>query len=194
MALPNPDALLAAALDAALARQPAAAARLARHAGKVARLALPARPVNLLLDVDGRFHVAPADARVDLTLTPNPAALPAWLTGGGLDRLFHADGDGLFAADLAGALAAFDWVLALRPYLGDIAASRIDGLFADLGAWRVQALASAGRNLAEYAVHEQAVLADAGAVRGFVAEVDRLREDVDRLAARLALLESGTSA
>jgi ubiquinone biosynthesis protein UbiJ len=98
-------------------------------------------------------------------------------------------GDGVFAADIAHALAEFDWVLALRPYLGDIAASRIDQFLRGAMNWRGQAIESAGRNLAEYAVYEQAMLAEPYAVREFIEAVDRLREDADRLEARLRLLE-----
>lgn len=185
-------ASLAAALNALLDAQPAALSRLQRHSGKTVRLALPILPLNLTLDENGRFRplAETSEAEPALTLTPIPSALPLWLSGGKLGDLFRFEGDGLFAADLSGALADFDWVLALRPYLGDIAASRVEQFLRGFGAWREQAVAAAGRNLAEYAVYEQAMLAEPHAARAFVSEVDALREDVDRLAARLALLES----
>lgn len=194
----SPDSLpanvLASALNALLDRQPMARSRLGRHAGKSLCLTLPLFPLRLTLveDSEGgcRFSPAPADAVTDLTLTPQPAALPKWLTGGTLGDLFSAEGDGLLAADVAQALAAFDWVLALRPYLGDIAASRVDQFIQGFHAWRVQAVEAAGRNVAEYAVHEQALLAEPHALREFITEVDRLREDADRLEARLQLLEA----
>lgn len=188
----RPEFALAIALNALLERQPAALARLQRHAGKTLRLALPLLDLQLALDAEGRFRPAPAPAEAEpsLTLIPDPAALPRWFTGGSLAQLFRAQGDGVLAADIAGALAAFDWVLALRPYLGDIAASRVDQLIQGLSAWRQQALEAAGRNLAEYAVYEQAALAEPQAAREFIAAVDRLREDADRLEARLKLLEA----
>lgn len=191
---PSSAAPLAAALNALLARQPIARERLRRHAGKTLRLALPLLDLRVTVAADGddcRFDTAPEEAGVDLTLAPQPAALPGWLVGGSMSELFSAEGDGLLAADVAKAFADFDWVLALRPYLGDIAASRVDQFLKGLHAWRAQAAESAGRNLAEYAVHEQALLAEPNALRAFVAEVDRLREDADRLEARLRLLETG---
>lgn len=191
-----PEIPLAAALNALLDAQPAALNRLLRHAGKSLRLEPPIFPLNLSLDETGRFHPTSDDDASEpaLTLTPMPSALPLMLAGGKPADLFRVEGDGLFAADISGALADFDWVLALRPYLGDIAASRVDQFLRGIVAWRQQAHADAGRNLAEYAVYEQAVLAEAHAARAFISEVDALREDVDRLEARLKLLESKRTA
>jgi ubiquinone biosynthesis protein UbiJ len=198
MPTPFPESTLATALNALLARQPMARERLRHHTGKTLRLALPLLDLRVSLEEDSQddcyFRPAPAEAEVALTLTPQPAALPQWLTGGTVSDLFSAEGDGLLAADVAKALADFDWVLALRPYLGDIAASRVDQFIQGLHAWRVQAVEAAGRNLAEYAVHEQALLAEPHALREFIAEVDRLREDADRLEARLQLLEAHRTA
>jgi len=124
----SPAAPLAAALNALLNAQPAARERLRRHAGKYLRLALPLLPVDLQLDENSRFlpQIETSDETPSLTLTPQPSALPLLLSGGKLADLFHVEGDGLFASDISSALADFDWVLALRPWLGDIAASRVD--------------------------------------------------------------------
>jgi ubiquinone biosynthesis protein UbiJ len=125
-------------------------------------------------------------------LTPELAALPRLFTGGQMADLFRIQGDGLLAADLAAALRDFDWVLALRPWLGDIAATRAEQFLKEFAAWQPKAVESVGRNLAEYAVYEAKLLAEPEAVREFIAEVDRLREDLDRFEARLALLEGLT--
>ena len=192
MTAPLPEIPLAAALNALLDAQPAALNRLQRHVGKSLRLALPLLPLTLCLDESGRFRPLAEDdtAEPALILTPMPSALPLLIGDGKLADLFRIEGDGVFAADISGALADFDWVLALRPWLGDIAASRIDQLLRGIINWREQAHADAGRNLAEYAVYEQAVLAEPHATHAFISEVDRLREDVDRLEARLRLLET----
>ncbi len=184
-----PAVALSAALNALLDKQPTAKARLLRHVGKCVRLVLPLLPLSVRIEADGGFVAASPEAAPDVQLVPDPSALPQWLSGGKLGDLFRVAGDGVLAADLAHALADFDWVLALRPYLGDIAASRVDQFIQGLTGWRANAVESAGRNLAEYAVYEQAILAEPLAAREFIAEVDRLREDVDRLDARLALLE-----
>lgn len=192
MNLPPPpvSAGLAMALNQALKHQPLARERLARHAGKRLRLALPALMLNLALDDAGAFAVAADDEATDLTLTPEPARLPQALLEGDANRLFRAEGDGLLAADLAQAVAGFDWVLALRPYLGDIAAARAEQWLRGASAWRTQAREAIGRNLAEYAVHEAGLLAEPHAARDFIGAVDALREDADRLEVRLALLEN----
>ncbi len=186
----TPDFLFAAALNALLDQQPTAKTRLLRHVGQCVRLVLPLLPLSLRIEADGGFVAASPEAAADVQLFPDLSAVPQWLTGGKLGDLFRVAGDGVLAADLAHALADFDWVLALRPYLGDIAASRVDQLLQGLTGWRTQAVESAGRNLAEYAVYEQAMLAEPFAVHDFIAEVDRLREDADRFEVRLALLEN----
>ncbi len=186
----TPDLLFAAALNALLDKQPTAKTRLVRHVGKCVRLVLPLLPLSLRIEGDGGFVAASPEAAADVQLFPDLSAVPQWLTGGKLGDLFRVAGDGVLAADLAHALADFDWVLALRPYLGDIAASRVDQFIQGLTGWRAQAVESAGRNLAEYAVYEQAMLAEPYAVREFISEVDRLREDADRLEVRLSLLET----
>ncbi|MDP2833644.1 MAG: hypothetical protein Q8Q28_10235 [Pseudomonadota bacterium] len=189
----TPDFLFAAALNTLLDQQPTAKTRLVRHVGKCVRLVLPLLPLSLRIEADGGFVAASKEAAADVRLFPDLSAVPLWLSGGKyggkLGDLFRVAGDGVLAADLAHALADFDWVLALRPYLGDIAASRVDQFIQGLTGWRTQALESAGRNLAEYAVYEQAMLAEPFAVHEFIAEVDRLREDADRLEACLGLLE-----
>ncbi len=187
----SPAAPLAAALNALLNAQPAARERLRRHAGKHLRLALPLLPVDLQLDENSRFlpQIETSDEIPSLTLTPQPSALPLLLSGGKLADLFHVEGDGLFASDISSALADFDWVLTLRPWLGDIAASRVDQFLRNALAWRQQAHDDTGANLAEYAVYEQAMLAEPNAVRRFISDVDALREDMDRLEARLNMLE-----
>lgn len=187
----SPTAALAAALNALLNAQPAARQRLQRQVGKRLRLALPLFPIELQLDETSRFLplIEASESAPELTLTPLPSALPLLLSGGKLADLFRVDGDGLFASDISGALADFDWVLALRPYLGDIAASRVDQFLRGALAWRQNAHNDTGANLAEYAIYEQNMLADSHALRGFIRDVDTLREDVDRLQARLNQLE-----
>jgi ubiquinone biosynthesis protein UbiJ len=188
----SPAAPLAAALNALLNAQPAARERLLRHVDKRLRLALPLFPVDLQLDESSRFlpQIEASETAPELILTLQPSALPLLLSGGKLADLFHVEGDGLFASDISSALADFDWVLALRPWLGDIAASRVDQFLRSALTWRQQAHDDAGANLAEYAVYEQAMLAEPHAVRSFISDVDALREDVDRLQARLNLLEA----
>ncbi len=177
------------ALNRLLDTQPAALARLQVHNGKFVRLALPGAPLEMEIVEDGHLLPAPDGIEPNLILTPDIAGLPSLFTGGALADLFRVQGDGLLAADLSAALRDFDWVLALRPWLGDMAAARAEQFIKEFTAWQPRATEAVGRNLAEYAVYEAKLLAEPEAVREFIAEVDRLREDADRLEARLALLE-----
>jgi ubiquinone biosynthesis protein UbiJ len=182
-------ASLILSLNAVLDTQPQLQSRLATHNGKFIRLTLAGLDATLEIDDLGHLLPAPEGADPALTLTPDLTAFPRLLTGGQMADLFRIQGDGLLAADLAAALRDFDWVLALRPWLGDLAAARAEQFFKEFTAWQPKAVESVGRNLAEYAVYEAKLLAEPEAVREFIAEVDRLREDMDRFEARMALLE-----
>lgn len=91
-----------------------------------------------------------------------------------------------------------DLVLLLRPDLeeelaklvGDSPAHRIAGLARSALAFGRRGVENTIRNTAEYFAHESGDLVPRAEAEAFLAEVDRLREDVDRAAARLdALLQ-----
>lgn len=178
------------ALDRLLSTQPTLRARLATHAGKSARLDLPLGGVAFTLGENGALAALAPETQPDSIITL-PADVLMRLALGEREALRQArvEGDGVLAADISSALDAFDWALALRPLLGDIAAARVDQAIAGFGAWRAQAHAAIGAAVSEYAVHEAGLLASPPALDRFIAEVDSLRDDVARLEARLALLE-----
>lgn len=185
-----PHSALFAALDRVLAAQPGARACLARHAGKQLRLRLPLLTLNLRIAEGGGLAAAdPAVEPATEILLPPELAF-ALLAGerNALDRA-RVTGDGVLASDLSAALRDFDWALALRPLVGDIAAARAAQAIAGFGRWREQAHDAIGQALAEYATFETDLLADKTAVRRFVTEVDALRDAAARIEARLALLE-----
>jgi ubiquinone biosynthesis protein UbiJ len=185
------DALLLPVLNRLLDTQPALQARLARHVGKQAVLRLPPLEVGFAVLAAGRLGRRDPEAATDTEIRVGPDRLLALLAG---DRealkQAQVSGDGVLASDIAAAFDGFDWALALRPWLGDIAAARAGQALAAFGQWRQQAHAALGRSLAEYATFEAGMLADRLAVRRFVAEVDALRDDAARLEARLTLLEA----
>jgi ubiquinone biosynthesis protein UbiJ len=184
------EATFLSLLNRLLETQPSARARLAGHAGKTARIELPLGGLGFSLAEGGVLNPATADTPSDTTIRLSADVLMR-LVLGDRNALKQAgvQGDGLFAADISAALDGFDWALALRPVVGDIAAARADQAIAGFGVWRAQAHEAIGRSLAEYSVHEAGMLASRPAVDGFVAGVDALRDDVARLEARLALLE-----
>ncbi len=72
--------------------------------------------------------------------------------------------------------------------VGDAAAHRLGKVAAGLLDFGRRAASTGARNVAEYFAHERADLVPRAEADAFFADVDHAREDVDRLAARIALL------
>ncbi len=78
--------------------------------------------------------------------------------------------------------------------VGDVAAHRAGQLARGTLRWTRSALATLWRDVGEYASHERRDLVSRPEGEAFLRDVDALREDVDRLAARLELLERRATA
>jgi ubiquinone biosynthesis accessory factor UbiJ len=76
----------------------------------------------------------------------------------------------------------------LSHLIGDMPAHELGRLARGALGWGRHAAATAVRNVAEYLAHERADLVPRAEADQFSSGVDRLREDVDRLEARIALL------
>jgi ubiquinone biosynthesis protein UbiJ len=72
--------------------------------------------------------------------------------------------------------------------IGDVPAHQLGRLARTVFGWSRQASATAVRNVAEYLAHERADLVPRAEADQFTSGVERLREDVDRLEARINLL------
>jgi ubiquinone biosynthesis protein UbiJ len=72
--------------------------------------------------------------------------------------------------------------------IGDVPAHQLGRLARTMFDWSRQAAATAVQNVAEYLAHERADLVPRAEADQFTSGVDRLREDVDRLEARINLL------
>jgi ubiquinone biosynthesis protein UbiJ len=72
--------------------------------------------------------------------------------------------------------------------IGDLPAHQLGRLARGALTWGRHAAATAVRNTAEYLAHERADLVPRAEADQFTSGVERLREDVDRLEARIALL------
>jgi ubiquinone biosynthesis protein UbiJ len=72
--------------------------------------------------------------------------------------------------------------------IGDVPAHQIGRLARAVSGWSRQTAKTAARNVAEYLAHERADLVPRAEAEQFTSGVDRLREDVDRLEARIKLL------
>lgn len=186
-----PRSTLFHALRRILDTQPGVRARLAGHATKVARINLPLGGLVFAIDEGGALTAAAPEVEPNTVITlPADVLFRLALGDRAAMRQSRVEGDGVLAADISAALDGFDWALALRPVVGDIAAARVDQAIAGFGAWRAKAHEAIGQAAAEYAVHEAGLLASRPSVERFCAEVDTLRDDAARLEARLALLEA----
>jgi ubiquinone biosynthesis protein UbiJ len=181
-------------LNRGLPRSPRARALTAALGGK-----------SVALEVGGLAHVHLASTGVTLAVSAAPAQADATLTGGPLAVLALLGG-GEQAALRRGALAItgdaevarqFQELLGLlRPdaeeelalLVGDVPAHELArGLRLAAGVTR-RAAATALTNAAEYLAHERAQLVPRQEGEQFLRGVDALREDLDRLEARLELL------
>ena len=180
-----------------LALSPGAPERMARLHGRVFRFELEGLGVSLHMvpGPDGVSLLQTIEGEPDCTLRGTPLALlhlgdekrgPDSLFAGevtisGDTELAHRLGDVLGGMDI-------DWEEELSRYTGDIVAHQVGrGVRGGLR-WGSRTLETLGLDVAEYLREEAALLPDREEIDAFVQDVDELRDDVERLEARLRLL------
>lgn len=190
---------LESAINALIALDPDVTRRLARLHGKVIRIDLHGigLQLNFVPAHDGRLQLLGSiEGEPDATLSGSPFDL---LRAGDKDdghaQLFagrvRIDGDTAVAQRFSEALAGLDidWEEQLSRVTGDIAAHEIGrGARAAQREGR-RAASSARDNLSEYLTEEARLLPHRYEAEDFLSAVDTLRDDVERLEARIALLE-----
>ncbi len=162
-------------------------------AGRSARFSLMPLDLTLTIAETGELAAAAADAVPDATfaLTP-PLALRIVAGDEEAYGEVRVEGD----TDLAEALLfvakhlRWDAEEDLSRVLGDVAARRVARTGRDLLRWQSEAALNLARAFSEYWTEEQPLIARAADVSGFVSEVDRLRNDVERLEKRIARIQS----
>ena len=187
------------AINQVLALDPDACRRLAALHGRVIRIDLRGTGLQLhfVPTHDGRLQLLGSiEGEPDCTLSGSPIDLiragdktdgPAQLFAGHV----RIDGDSGIAQRFSEALAGIDidWEEQLSHLTGDIAAHEI-GRAARAVRREGERLGRSGRdNLSEYLTEEARLLPHRFEVEAFLADVDMLRDDVERLEARIALLE-----
>jgi ubiquinone biosynthesis protein UbiJ len=195
---------LETALDRALALDPETRAAVAALDGRSVELALEGPALALRLTVDGdRLRVGPvdpateADLGVRATLGALIAQLPMFRRDDAppVGRL-HVSGDADLARRLQRLAERFDpdWQQPFAAVFGDVLGVQIANAVA--GALR-QARVTA-RNLAEsaaeFVTEESRDVVGRDELNAFHDDVDALRDDAERLAARIARLPSGLRA
>lgn len=183
-----------AVFDRLLKLDPEARAGLQPLVGKVLAVELETgqTPLRIIFTADG-VDLAPAEAEADVSVRATPAALVSLA----LSRGREGTGEVTFRGDMAVAQAVrrlaanleIDWEEQLSRFTGDIIASRLGRLARGGWRWLQDTHTTLQRNVAEYLTEEQRTLAAEAETSAFRADVVRLRQDADRLAARIARLE-----
>jgi ubiquinone biosynthesis accessory factor UbiJ len=184
-------------LNRGLPRSPRARQLCAELAGK--SLAIVARDI-------ARVRVASNGVQLSVTRDETPA--DATISGGPLSLLALSGesgaavlqrGDVTVSGETETAQAFRELITLLRPDLeeelslvvGDVAAHQLGRLARLTAAWGRRAADITLKNLGEYLGHERADLVSRNEGEQFLRGVDQVREGVDRLQARLDLLERG---
>lgn len=198
--------LLESALNRAIALDPDTAQALRALDGRCVELVLQSPPIALQLRVDGeRLRVGPAEAgrEPDLSVRSTLGALAArlpGLLGRGRDEAppvggMRISGDADLARRLQRLAERFDpdWQQPFAAVFGDVLGVQVANAFA--AALR-QARALGGEfagTVAEYVVEESRDVVGREELEAFHDDVDGLRDDAERLAARVARLRGTAS-
>lgn len=139
------------------------------------------------------------EGTTDASLTATPVALLA-LAGSGAERglrggAVHIEGDAEIAQNFRSLLTQVqpDFEEELSRVIGDVAAHQLANFARGFLDWGRRATESMASNVAEYLQEEGRDVPTRVEVDEFLEAVDRLREDTDRLEARLGRLESAGS-
>jgi ubiquinone biosynthesis protein UbiJ len=183
--------LAPAAINHLLNAEPWASRKLAGHAGKIAVIDAGIFAVRLKVLADGLVESVPQDTATDVKIHIKPADLPLILQN--RERAFswvRIEGDADFANTISQVSQGVRWDAEadLSRIVGDMAAARIVSTAHSV----VVAAQAAGRsfaaNVAEYFLEEQPMLQRPQAVTEFSANVNQVRDDVERLAKRIERL------
>lgn len=188
---------LQALLDAKVEGSPRARALLALLDGKRLRVVVRHTPWEVsVLAEQGRARLqrsAPPDA--DVTLAGTPLSMLALLREDPAEVIRRGDvsltGDGEAGTrfqELA-ALLRPELEEGLSRVIGDVPAWGVGSLLRKALDFGRTAVATQAANVGEYLAHEKRVLVPLAEARQYIEGVDALREQADRLAARVAQLE-----
>ena len=200
--LPELHAAMTAALETAanqyLRLAPESLAQLGRLQGKVIAVELRGlgQTLYLLPDAQGLMVQSHFEGEPDATLAGTPLSFAELSLSRNPNRvLFRGDvqitGDIRLGQDFKRILDELDvdWEEVLSQYTGDIVAHKLGDLVRDISQWGQNALRTLGQNGAEYLQQESFDLPFKEEVGPFLKEVSQVRDDVERLAARVARLQ-----
>lgn len=196
-------AVIVAGLEAAFNRylrlDPDIPPRLAALDGKVIALELEGlgQICYLLPGVDGVRVVERHEGEPSVWIRGTPLALVRRLGGGpAVGGDVAIEGDAAVGQAFQSLLAQvdIDWEEQLSKAVGDAAAHQLGNLWRDLRGWGRRTSDVLARDGVEYLQQEVRALPPRHAVEQFLSAVDTLREDADRLAARIERLRRRAAA
>jgi ubiquinone biosynthesis protein UbiJ len=188
------------ALNAYVAQDGAAHARVATLAGRVIELQLRGTSVraHLCPQDDGRILVVDAaGGPADACIEASPLSLLRLSLADDSSKLFF-EGDVAISGDVALGQAFRDLLLAvdidwedeLSRVTGDVIAHQVGNVVRGGQRWSRDARHTLERDAAEYLQEESRLLVTREDLNDFLTAVDTLREDVDRLTARVQRLDA----
>jgi ubiquinone biosynthesis protein UbiJ len=198
-----PDAALAAletALNRTIALDPEWAARLAPLQGRLICIELKGFGTRFYLipGADGLQLFGAYEGEPDCLLRGSPLALARMgLAERKEDELFagevEVEGDTRLAQDLGAFIAGLDvdWEEQLSRLVGDPVAHQVGQGLRSVGRWGRKSADTLAQDLKEYLQEEARLLPTDYEVQAFLDRVDTLRDDVERLAARIERLARG---
>jgi ubiquinone biosynthesis accessory factor UbiJ len=181
-------------LNRGLPRSPRARQLCAELAGRKVAIEVPG-VVRMLIESTGSvLRVARSDAAADAEITGGLLGLLA-LAGDSPDAVLQRRGvDMRGDTEVAGRFREIARLLQpdleeeLSLVVGDVPAHQLGNMARAASNWGRQAIGTTVRNVFEYLAHESGDLVSRNEGEQFLRGVDALREDVDRLEARLNLL------
>lgn len=185
--------VVAAALNHVVAQAPWAQEALLKHTGSTAAFAVAPFEFALRVDATGTFQTAGDAAEPDLRVELTPGEAVRVMTGqASVAEVARIDGDAAFGATLRQLAANLRWDFEedLSKVVGDIAAHRAAGMLRSLAAWPGMAGNRLGQAAAEFATEEAQLMPSRHEFEAWLADVDHLRDDAERLEKRIARLEA----
>lgn len=184
--------LSAAPINHVLRGESWALRRLQPFAGKTARFETFPFIVELTVRETGEVAPAAQRATADAVFKVSPAAALR-IAAGDIDayREVLVDGDPEFAQAVEFVVRGARWDVEedLARVFGDTLAHRLAGAGRAVVRFQAHAVQRFSKNLSDYWVEEQPLIARRSDVEAFVRDVDTLRDDVERLARRIAALQ-----
>jgi len=162
--------------------------RLKPFAGKTVQFLVPPFSFSLTVTPGGEVTIGAADSLPDCKFFLTPFLLLRLLARDeAAYQQVGISGDSEFAGEIAYVAKNLHWDAEedLSRVFGDIAAQRMVSTAKSLSTWSRQTFDSFSRSFSEYWTEERPLIAKSAHVKQFIAEVDALRDDVERLEKRL---------